>query len=273
MSSNPITRRRKGLSLILTTATLGALLAVPFATEAASAATPMCFGQKATIVGTNGDDVIKGTPKADVIVAKGGNDVISGGGGKDRICAGSGHDTIGAGVGADWVSGGWGNDTIGGYKGDDKLFGDQGQDKLLGGAGNDGLNGGPGTDRCFQHVGTGAMKQCETADLSVAVSGPKNSRGSEVTFVVTVTNEGPHTVTYSLDLAQSSQKASCAAAEWAGNQAGAALASGASRDLNVVASCAKTAKGAKVTVSAAVSSFAPDPDSLNNAAEHKTNLK
>ena len=61
--------RRRALAC-LSIAALGALMAVPVTAESSSAATPKYFGQKATIVGTNGDDVIKGTPKADVIVAK-----------------------------------------------------------------------------------------------------------------------------------------------------------------------------------------------------------
>jgi Ca2+-binding RTX toxin-like protein len=264
---------RRGLSSIVIGATIGALLAVPFVTEAASAATPRCFGQKATIVGTKGNDVIKGTPRADVIVAKGGNDVINGGGGKDRICGGTGADKIGGGVGADWISGGFGNDTIGGYKGDDKLFGNQGHDRLVGYSGNDRLNGGAGTDRCIQGAGSGAVKNCEEANLSVVVSSPKNAKSGEVTFTVTVSNDGPSAAIYSLDLAQSSQKATCVSPDWEGSHAGAVLAAGADRDLQVVASCTKDGGGAKVMVDATVSSIAFDPDVLDNTAQGKTNLK
>ena len=53
-----------------------------------------CFGQPATIVGTNGPDVIRGTPGDDVIVSLGGNDLIGGGGGDDLICAGNGNDRV-----------------------------------------------------------------------------------------------------------------------------------------------------------------------------------
>lgn len=264
--------RRRGIASIIVAASISALVALPLATEA-SAATPKCFGQRATIVGTNGDDVIKGTPRADVIVARGGNDIISGGGGKDRICGGSGADTIRGGVGADWINGGWGNDTLGGSKGDDKIFGMQGHDKLLGSYGNDRLNGGDGTDGCFQNAGTGAVTRCETADLAVAVSSPRNTKGGEVTFTVSVRNNGPDAVVYTLSLAQSSQKATCASADWVGDHAGVLLGVGAERDMQVVASCTKEAKGAKVMVDATVSSIAPDPDPLNDASQGKTNLK
>src|SRR3989442_11159085 len=48
----------------------------------------------ATIVGTEGDDVIVGTSGDDVIQALGGNDVIDGGDGNDLICGGAGDDVI-----------------------------------------------------------------------------------------------------------------------------------------------------------------------------------
>ena len=271
--SDPVSRRRGSLTLVVTAATLGALMAVPFTAEAASAA-PKCFGKPATIVGTMGNDKIKGTPKADVIVAKGGNDIIDGRGGKDRICAGGGADRVRAGVGADWVNGGYGDDHISGYKGDDKLFGQNGKDIVAGGDGDDVVNGGAGTDVCYIGSGTNKVRKCERADLAVVVTGPAKSSGGDVTFTVTVTNNGPSAVDYTLDLAQSSAKADCAAAAWAGDSVGAVLAAGASRDTQVVASCTATAKGgAKVMVDAKVSSFAPDPDTLNNVFQGKTNLK
>lgn len=45
-----------------------------------------CQWWPATIVGTNGDDVLRGTPGRDVIHGLGGNDVIEGLGGNDRVC-------------------------------------------------------------------------------------------------------------------------------------------------------------------------------------------
>lgn len=272
-ASDPVSRRRTSLSLMVTTATLGALLAIPFAAEAASAA-PKCFGQPATIVGTMGNDKIKGTPKADVIVAKGGNDVIDGGGGKDLICAGGGADKVRGGVGADWINGGYGDDRINGYKGNDRLFGANGRDIVAGGDGDDLVNGGAGIDVCYVGAGTDKTRKCEKADLAVAVTAPANSSSGEVGFTVTVTNNGPSAVDYTLRLAQSSQKADCEPAAWAGDHSGKVLAVGASRDMQVTATCTATAKGgAKVLVDASVSSFAPDPDKLNNAFQGKSNLK
>ena len=70
-----------------------------------------CLGLAATIVGTQGADVINGTAGNDVIDARGGNDEVWGHGGDDVIC------------------GGPGNDTLQGGDGDDKLAGQQGRDQ------------------------------------------------------------------------------------------------------------------------------------------------
>ena len=60
----------------------------------AAEAKPKCKGQKATIVGTEGDDVLGGKGGSDVIVAKGGNDQIFSGEGDDMVCAGDGDDLV-----------------------------------------------------------------------------------------------------------------------------------------------------------------------------------
>ncbi len=87
-----------------------------------------CAGRRATMVGTQGRDVIRGTGHADVIVALGGNDTVIGRNGKDRICGGKGKDRL---------YGGSGKDKLFGGKGKDKLFGGKGKDKLVGGPGRD----------------------------------------------------------------------------------------------------------------------------------------
>lgn len=86
--------------------------------DPSSRATQDCFGQPATIVGTQGDDTIKGTDGEDVIVTLGGDDAVRGLGGFDLICGGSGADSL-----------------FGGKDGD-FLFGEQGNDKLYGGGGD-----------------------------------------------------------------------------------------------------------------------------------------
>ena len=94
-----------------------------------------CGGLGATIVGTEGDDVITGTNGPDVIVGLGGNDVIDGRGGDDVICGGDG---------------------------DDVLEGGPRNDVLDGGKGEDTLKGGPGTDDCDGSGGDDTAENCET---------------------------------------------------------------------------------------------------------------
>ena len=115
-----------------------------------------------TIVGTDGDDVLRGTPGADVICGLGGDDVINGIGGDDVIVGGPGDDTLFGGNGNDTLHGGPGNDTLtGGAEadtlwggpGDDTLEGNTQNDTLVGGPGNDSLNGGGGDDVLW--AGTG----------------------------------------------------------------------------------------------------------------------
>ena len=102
-----------------------------------SSPTPECWGQRATLVGTPGDDTIVGTAGRDVIVGLGGNDSVRGRGGADRICGGAGDDTLRGAVGRDVLAGG------------------PGHDRLLGGAGRDRIRGGDGRDVCrsARHAG------------------------------------------------------------------------------------------------------------------------
>ncbi len=75
-----------------------------------------CYGKAATIVGTDGDDIIDGTPNDDVIAGKEGNDVIDGLSGNDIICGDNGDDTISGGDGFDILIGGEGDDNLNGGK-------------------------------------------------------------------------------------------------------------------------------------------------------------
>jgi Ca2+-binding RTX toxin-like protein len=100
---------------------LGALLLLT-ATAVSAGASPPTFAcadigakpEPATIMGTNGNDVITGTAGRDVIVALGGSDSIDGGGGNDLICGGDGNDKIAGGAGQDVISGDAGDDVIDG---------------------------------------------------------------------------------------------------------------------------------------------------------------
>ena len=55
---------------------------------------PLCGGQPATCVGTDGADLILGTEANDVIVAGGGRDVVHGDAGDDILCGGPGPDSL-----------------------------------------------------------------------------------------------------------------------------------------------------------------------------------
>ncbi|HSG79152.1 MAG TPA: CapA family protein, partial [Acidimicrobiia bacterium] len=62
-----------------------------------------CGGRPATIVGTDGDDVLVGTDGPDVIAGRGGRDIIWGRGGDDILCGGPGMDVLLGGPGADTI--------------------------------------------------------------------------------------------------------------------------------------------------------------------------
>ncbi|MDA2919342.1 PKD domain-containing protein [Desulfobacterota bacterium AH_259_B03_O07] len=136
-----------------------------------------CFGQTATIVGTNQDDVIQGTEGNDVIVARGGRGhTIFGLGGDDIICSGNGDDEIHGGSGDDTIDGGKKNDTIFGETGNDFILGDKGSDILHGGTGFDELDGGSSEDTC---INGDINNNCEFLQIentpSVADAGPDQS--------------------------------------------------------------------------------------------------
>lgn len=111
-----------------------------------------CAGRRATIVGTEGNDVLLGTSGDDVIAALGGRDNVISVGGDDLICAGAGDDRVWVGQGTVFLEDG--ADTVEvqnnssaptrllGGPGDDSLYGADGNDIVLGGDGNDLIRGG-----------------------------------------------------------------------------------------------------------------------------------
>lgn len=127
-----------------------ATLAASFA-PATAAAVHLCFGERATIVGTEKKDKLNGTGRRDVIVALGGSDVVHGGEGNDLICLGA-SDKGGWGEkgfgdrGRDRISGGSGEETLYGGKGRDVLELDSGGGRAIGGPAGDEMTGGPGRD-------------------------------------------------------------------------------------------------------------------------------
>jgi len=90
--------------LVAVLAVTGALI-VSSAGSAQSAAPVTCGGRVATIVGTDGRDVLRGTDGDDVIAGLGGDDVILGMDGNDLICGGRGRDVVNGGRGQDACAG------------------------------------------------------------------------------------------------------------------------------------------------------------------------
>jgi hypothetical protein len=127
---------------------------------------PLCHGEKATCVGTNGHDLILGSDKNDVIVAGPGNDVVHGDAADDILCGGPGNDSLMGARGVDRLFGGPGNDWLFGAPGDDELNGGEGDyDVLWGGPGYDNLDGGPGAyDVCLlqREMGDFDAEGCNT---------------------------------------------------------------------------------------------------------------
>ena len=146
------------------------------------AETPRCHGRRATIVGTDGNDVLRGTPKRDVIWGGKGDDTIYGGLGNDLICGGPGADLIHGGRGNDEVDGGPGaGDRVIGDLGDDKVMGGSGgYDEVAGDLGIDVVNGGPGNydlvhgDYGWDRMSGGAGKG-DIASFATSVAGGKGA--------------------------------------------------------------------------------------------------
>ena len=123
---------RRGLGLVGGVALLAFVVPLAYAQEPVT-----CFGERATIVGTDGDDRLEGTPERDVIAALDGVDFIVGRGGDDLICAGPGaeereDEEFGTYIAGDGASGGSGHDRIDMGPGPNFASGDGGKDEILG---------------------------------------------------------------------------------------------------------------------------------------------
>jgi Ca2+-binding RTX toxin-like protein len=141
------------------------------------------MGRIATIVGSEGGDVLHGTPHRDVIWAGPGDDVVYGGLGDDLICGGSGDDLIHGGRGNDAIYGGPGTDQLYGDFGDDKVAGGPGKrDEVSGGLGIDTVSGGPGNedlvhgDYGYDRMDGGPGKG-DVASFATAVGGKGRDHG------------------------------------------------------------------------------------------------
>ena len=169
-----------------------------FGTDAATAqATPTtCDGRVATIVGTEGPDVLAGTNGADVIAGLQGDDIIVGLGGDDVICGGLGNDTISGGGGFDIIFGAQGDDIIyaarGGRPGDRvdtrgaRIFGGAGDDQIHGSTKWDRMQGGPGEDIMFGYEGRDWMRAGPDADGLVGGPGIDDMHGGNGTDLLKV---------------------------------------------------------------------------------------
>jgi Ca2+-binding RTX toxin-like protein len=130
----------------------------------AQAATPLCFGKPATIVGT---------PGPDILVGEGGtSDVIYGGGGADYILGGEFYgDEDNPGTAPDLLCGGPGADDVIGSPGDDKLNGGDGKDAVDGANGADLEQGNAGDDS----VGQGSFEDADSADDVIRGNGGRDT--------------------------------------------------------------------------------------------------
>ncbi len=159
-------RALTSLSLVLL---LGTLLPAPVTAQT----TPTCFGEPATIVGTDARDVLEGTDGRDVIYSGRGDDEIRGFGGHDLLCGGPGNDLINGNDGDDRIDAQRGGGNVSGGPGDDyatgfHISGDGGDDRLVCAVGWNYINvfAGPGHD----------VVDCRDADRASIVGSTGNDR-------------------------------------------------------------------------------------------------
>lgn len=100
----------------------------------------------ATIIGSNGRNLLQGTSENDNIRGGGSNDILAGYGGDDIIEGGDAIDHIFGSTGLDTLFGGNGNDIIRGGDDKDLIYGEAGDDVIRGGKGSNLLDGGDGND-------------------------------------------------------------------------------------------------------------------------------
>lgn len=167
------------------------LIAVP-ASSSAQVAPTECDGVSATIVGTEGDDVLVGTNQSDIIAGLGGNDQITGGNGNDIICGDSGDDELEGGNGEDRVLGGAGNDVVAGDNGKDQLRGGSGVDTVDGGRGKDACNGGETTTSCEETLPTTDFLVEGAGGATAQINGFSGDGSDEVTIAYDVSLAGPN---------------------------------------------------------------------------------
>jgi Ca2+-binding RTX toxin-like protein len=101
---------------------------------------------KLTMIGGEGDDILRGADGHETILGLDGRDQVYAGAGNDRVSGGADRDYVDGQRGDDILSGGLGDDTVYGLGGNDRISGGEGQDYLEGGTGNDTIDAGAGND-------------------------------------------------------------------------------------------------------------------------------
>ncbi|MEV8509886.1 M91 family zinc metallopeptidase [Actinoplanes sp. NPDC051475] len=138
-----------------------------------------------TLLGGEGDDVLKGGDGNDRILGLDGRDHIEGRGGDDRLTAGAGREGSGAdivehvhgGDGNDRIYGGFGNDYMTGGAGDDLIEGGGQDDTLDGQDGTDTVRGNAGTDNLYGRSGTDTLDGGDGRDYLDGGAGDDHLRG------------------------------------------------------------------------------------------------
>lgn len=137
-------------------------------------------GSGETIIGTQGEDLIRGAGGRDTIVGLGEQDCLTGGPGRDTIRGKSGDDAARGGPGGDFIKGNRGSDHADGDGGSDRIRlgaggdvgrGQGGADNISTGRGPDRIAGGAGQDRIFGGPGADVLRGGRGRDLLVGGGG------------------------------------------------------------------------------------------------------
>lgn len=115
-------------------------------------------GASNTLIGNDGNNVLRGEGDADRLYGGLGDDNLFGGGGHDTLNGDENNDTLHGENGHDLLKGGTSADTLYGDSGDDTLKGEGGSDSLKGGIADDKLYGGDNGDTLNGEGGNDLLK-------------------------------------------------------------------------------------------------------------------
>jgi len=118
-----------------------------------SKAAPVNDAPGLTLIGSNGNDVLRGGAWNDVLLGGKGKDILYGGAGDDLLNSGKGNDVLKGDGGNDILEGGNGKDVLKDKSGNNLLNGGKGNDSLTGGNGNELFIGGKGNDSFVTGLG------------------------------------------------------------------------------------------------------------------------